>query len=46
MIQYAGLGVAMGNAHNEIKMMADYVTKTNMEHGVAHVIQEFIIKQE
>lgn len=44
MIQYAGLGVAMGNAHEDVKKMADYVTKTNMEHGVAHVIQEFILK--
>lgn len=43
MINYAGLGVAMGNAHEDIKNMADYVTKTNTEHGVAHVIKEFIL---
>lgn len=43
MIQYAGLGVAMENAYSEIKEMADYVTKSNMEDGVAHVIEKFIL---
>ena len=46
MIQYAGLGVAMGNAFPEIKEVANYVTKTNEEHGVAHVINKFILKDE
>lgn len=46
MIQYAGLGVAMGNAFPEIKEAANYVTKTNEEHGVAHVINKFILKDE
>lgn len=43
MIEYAGLGVAMGNAFPEIKEIADYVTLTNEEHGVAHVIEKFIL---
>ncbi len=43
MIKYAGLGVAMGNAFPEIKEIADYVTKTNEENGVAHVINKFIL---
>lgn len=38
MIRYAGLGVAMGNAFEQIKLIADYVTKTNEEDGVAYVI--------
>lgn len=38
MIKYAGLGVAMGNAFESIKLIADYVTKTNEENGVAYVI--------
>jgi len=43
MIEYAGLGVAMGNAEEEIKMQADFITKTNEEDGVAHVIHKFIV---
>jgi Cof subfamily protein (haloacid dehalogenase superfamily) len=46
MIKFAGLGVAMGNAFPEIKEAADYVTLSNEEHGVAHVINKFIIKED
>lgn len=46
MVEYAGLGVAMGNAFPELKEIANYVTKTNEEHGVAHVINKFILKDE
>ena len=45
MIEYAGLGVAMGNAKDEIKQLADFVTKSNEEDGVAYVIDKFIIKK-
>jgi len=45
MIKYAGLGVAMGNAFDEIKETADYITLTNEEDGVAHVIDKFILKE-
>lgn len=45
MIQFAGLGVAMGNAFNEVKALADYVTLTNEEDGVAHVIEKFILEK-
>ncbi len=44
MIEYAGLGVAMGNAPDDIKEKADYVTLSNEEDGVAHVIREFVLK--
>lgn len=44
MIKYAGLGVAMGNAFPEVKKIANYVTKTNIENGVAHVINKFILE--
>ncbi len=44
MIEYAGLGVAMANARDEIKAMADYVTLSNDEDGVAHVIEEFVLR--
>lgn len=46
MIEYAGLGVAMGNAFPEIKEIADYVTYTNEKNGVAHVIDKFILKEK
>ncbi|WP_163191920.1 sugar-phosphatase [Clostridium thermarum] len=45
MIKYAGLGVAMGNAFPEVKEIADYVTVTNDEDGVAEVIEKFILNQ-
>jgi len=43
MIQYAGLGVAMGNARPEIKEQADIVTVTNEEDGVAEAIERFVL---
>ncbi len=43
MIQYAGLGVAMGNAHDDIKAIANHVTLTNDEDGVCKVIEDFIL---
>ncbi len=42
MIQYGGLGVAMGNAKNEIKSIADFITKSNEDDGVSNVIEKFI----
>lgn len=44
MIREAGLGVAMGNAQEEVKKIADIVTATNDEDGVARVIQNFVLK--
>lgn len=46
MIEYAGLGVAMGNAIEILKDKANYVTATNDEDGVAKVINEFILNKE
>lgn len=43
MIQTAGLGIAMGNAVEEIKEIADYITDTNMNDGVAKAIEKFIL---
>jgi hypothetical protein len=43
MIEYAGLGVAMENAPEEIKRIADYVTLSNENDGVAYVIEQFIL---
>jgi Cof subfamily protein (haloacid dehalogenase superfamily) len=44
MIEFAGLGVAMGNAPADIQEKADYVTDTNMNDGVAKVVETFILK--
>ncbi len=44
MIEFAGLGVAMGNAPDDIKEIANYVTDTNMNDGVAKVVEEFVLK--
>ncbi|HEV2580521.1 MAG TPA: Cof-type HAD-IIB family hydrolase [Ktedonobacteraceae bacterium] len=43
MLRFAGLGVAMGNAHDEVKAEADYVTLSNAEDGVAVAIEEMIL---
>lgn len=43
MIQYAGLGVAMDNAQEQVKQVANYITRSNDEDGVAHVIEKFIL---
>lgn len=43
MIKYAGLGVAMGNAFPEVKRVANFITKTNEEDGVAYIINKFIL---
>ena len=43
MLTYAGLGVAMGNAPEEIKARCGYVTASNEEDGVAQVIERFCL---
>jgi Cof subfamily protein (haloacid dehalogenase superfamily) len=45
MIEYAGLGVAMGNASDIVKDRADYITDTNDNDGVAKVIDKFVLNQ-
>lgn len=42
MIETAGLGVAMANAQPLVRERADYITKSNDEDGVLHVINEFL----
>lgn len=46
MIEYAGLGVAMGNAFDEIKEIANYITDTNENDGVAKTIEKFILEKK
>lgn len=42
MINAAGIGVAMGNASDDIKAIADYITTSNEEDGVGKAIRNFI----
>ena len=44
MITYAGIGVAMGNADEYIKSIADYITSSCSEGGVADAIETLIFK--
>ncbi|RKP56312.1 HAD family phosphatase [Cohnella endophytica] len=43
-IRASGLGVAMGNAQEEVKLAANIVTGSNQEHGVAQVIQNYVLR--
>lgn len=45
MLEYAGVGVAMGNASQAVKDAARYVTLSNGEHGVAHAIRKWALNQ-
>ncbi len=42
MLEYAGTAVVMGNAPAAIKEIADFVTLTNDEAGVAHAVEKLI----
>ncbi|KGL47418.1 HAD-IIB family hydrolase [Porphyromonas gulae] len=42
MIQLAGLGVAVANAREAVKACADYITTSNEENGVAHLVDKYI----
>ena len=44
MIRFAGLGVAMANAAKEVQDAADYVTWSNEEDGVAHVVEKLVLR--
>jgi Cof subfamily protein (haloacid dehalogenase superfamily) len=43
MIEWAGLGVAMGNGVESVKAIADYIAPSAEEDGVAHVIERFVL---
>lgn len=43
MLKFAGLSVAMGNACEEAKKYADYITDTNDNDGVAKAVEKFIL---
>lgn len=43
MLKEAGLGVAMGNAEEEVKAVADYITVSNIKEGAARAIERFAL---
>ncbi|MEG0296870.1 MAG: Cof-type HAD-IIB family hydrolase [Clostridium sp.] len=45
MIEFAGLGIAMGNGSEEVKSKAHYVTDTNVNSGVAKALDKFILNK-
>ncbi|MCB9495925.1 MAG: HAD family phosphatase [Fibrobacteria bacterium] len=42
MLELAGMGICMANGREEVKAMADHVTGSNMEDGVAQAIERFL----
>lgn len=45
MLEFAGIGVAMGNGTESAKKAANYVTDTNENHGVAKAIEKYILSK-
>jgi Cof subfamily protein (haloacid dehalogenase superfamily) len=45
-IEAAGLGVAMGSAEYPVKRAADWITRSENEHGVAYMVKEHFRKQQ
>lgn len=46
MLEYAGLGVAMGNAQEEVKLSAGYIAPSNDEDGVAWTLEHVIMGEK
>jgi Cof subfamily protein (haloacid dehalogenase superfamily) len=44
MLQLAGVGVAVANAHQEVKEAANYITQSNDQDGVALAIERFLFR--
>ena len=44
LIEYAGFGVAMANGIEAVKDIADYITTSNEDDGVAEVFEKFVLK--
>lgn len=44
MLKSVGLGIAMGNAPDAVQEIARFVTTTNRQAGVAHVIQNYLLE--
>jgi Cof subfamily protein (haloacid dehalogenase superfamily) len=45
MIEYAGLGIAMENSEKMVLEVADYITASNNDDGVAKAIEKFVLEE-
>ncbi|WP_367986266.1 Cof-type HAD-IIB family hydrolase [Streptococcus sp. ZY1909104] len=45
MIAFAGLGIAMGNANEQVKAIAQDITDSNENNGVAKAIEKYILNK-
>lgn len=45
MLDWAEVGVAMGNAPVDVKVHADFVTKSNNENGVSYAIEKYVLER-
>ena len=43
MLSWSGLGVAMANADSSVRQVADVVTRSNLEDGVADYLQRAVL---
>ena len=43
MIKNAGLGIAMGHSNEQVKKVANFITKTNDEDGVAKALENIVL---
>ena len=41
----AGWSIAMGNAFENVKQAADFITKSNNDDGVAYASQRYVLRQ-
>ena len=46
MLKEVGFGVAMANGADEVKEVADYITLSNEEDGVAAAIEKFVLNPD
>ena len=45
MLKEVGFGVAMANAEETVKAVADYITESNNDEGAAKAIEKFVLKR-
>lgn len=46
MVKYSGIGIAMGNATDEIKQAAAFITDTNENGGIAKAVKKFVLQTQ
>ena len=46
MLEYSGIGIAMGNAVDEVKAIADFITISNDEDGIAIALEQLLYSND